>query len=290
MSRYSGKCDLYDTMCGLGGWYDKDGNKVSFNDHEVGCFYSDLMQDFEAFKERTHGKLYQHYNIKQVDSWNQDFVKDHCPNFDIIKHVETRPSKRSKLGTEEHVYYTYMYFGKEYTRKELSKKGGVYIRDEIKFNTLLDLIPYFPYIVTMSYSFDGEMAVFISDESYVEEERKLALDNGRNDTMAEHYRKELADLYQKVVLEYFNPEGREHIELVKFDENGVGKVSHSIDYNFDVKWRWEDNEIHNHWTSPKVIDYAEGTIKMSEQDYNYYLPHEMLVYYVEPKKGELDLQ
>ena len=56
MSIYSGKCDLADHISGLGGWFDKDCNPVSFGQEGVGVFYSDEMLDFEAFKEQTGGE------------------------------------------------------------------------------------------------------------------------------------------------------------------------------------------------------------------------------------------
>ena len=288
MSRLSGKCDLYDHISGLGGWFNKEGKPVKFGDERVKCYYSDLYLDFIEFKKKTGGVLHQHKCIKEIDEYNQDFIKEHCPQFEIIRHEEKVPDTRKKSGYREKITYTYKYWGKEYTAKELKKKGGVYIVVDIHFKTLLDLIPYLPYIVVMSAYSDGKQTVFISNESYVEEEANDSLQFG-HERNTYHYRHALSELYKKVVLAYFNPTGREFIEEVTFDENGIGKVSNPIDTNFDVEWGWPDNKIHNHWTSPEVIDEDAGTIKIHEFDLETF-GNKMLVYYVKKVPHEVNIE
>ena len=122
MSRWSGKCDFADHIAGLGGWYDKDGNPVKFGQEGVGAYYSDELQDFREFKRKTGGVMYQHKRIKKIDEWNQDFVAKKCSNFKIIKHVNKVDDKRKKEGYREVVSYTYEYWGKEYTQKEINKR------------------------------------------------------------------------------------------------------------------------------------------------------------------------
>ena len=46
MSMFSGRCDLADHIMGLGGWYDKNGNKVAFGQEGVRAYYSDELKDF----------------------------------------------------------------------------------------------------------------------------------------------------------------------------------------------------------------------------------------------------
>ena len=70
MSMFSGRCDLADHIMGLGGWYDKNGNKVAFGQEGVGAYYSDELKDFEAFKAATDGVMYQHVKINRVDQFN----------------------------------------------------------------------------------------------------------------------------------------------------------------------------------------------------------------------------
>lgn len=270
MSMYSGKCDLADHIMGCGGWYDREGNPVKMGDPNVGAYYSDEYRDFLAFKKLTGGVIHQHKKLK-ITPWNCEEATKLCPELEIIEQP-TQSGKRKKV-------YTYRYYGKEYTEKELNKHG-VWITIDIHFNTLLDLIPYYPYIVSMSCG----STVYISQESFVDEEIDDHLENGFYSDLWEHYKKELQDHYREVVLRYFNPAGREHVEEVKFDDKGIGHVSHPIDENFDLEWRWSNDRTQSHWTSPKIVNAEKGEILISEQDLNNYIGNTALVYYVEAKE------
>ena len=283
MSIYSGKCDLYDYIAGSGGWYDRDGNPVQFGQEGIGAYYSDEYRDFLAFKKETAGMLFQHKKMK-LTPWNHKEIKTLCPEFDYHEHTRVVEDKRSKTGQREEKYLTYTYWGKEYTLKELNKKG-IWVTITIHFNTLLDLIPYYPYIVAMA----CHGIVYISQQSFVDEEVDGHLEHGWYSEFWEHYKKELQDHYREIVLTYFNPEGREHIEEVEFDENGIGKVSKPIDENFELEWRWEDGKKHSHWTSPKIKNAEKGLIQMSKEDLNNYIGKKALVYYVEYKDYSLNL-
>lgn len=288
MSKFSGRCDLFDHMSGLGGWYDRNGKPVKIGDPGVGVYYSDEYQDFLAFKKRTGGVIHQHKKVK-VTEWNQKEVEKNIPNmFKVIEHKEEIKDKRYKDGIKEVISYTYEYWGKEYkTLKELNKHG-VYITIDIHFDTILDLIPYYPYIVSSCCSSGDKETVFISKESFVISERDEHCERGYFSDSWEWYNKKLQDHYREIVLEYFNPTGREHIEEVTFDENGIGKVSEPIDENFYVEWRWEDGKPHDHWTSPEVLDAQNGKIKMHKYDIKL-LSNKMLVYYVGVKDKKLNL-
>ena len=291
MSQFSGKCDLYDWIMGLGGYYDKDGNPVSFNDPNVHCYYSDEYRDFLEFKKQTDGVIHQHKKIK-VDVNNQDLVAKKCSNFEVIEHKNQIPDKRMKSGVREEITYTYKYWGREYTLKELNKHG-VYITIDIHFDTILDLIPYYPYIVVGGSHGDGKSYIVISNDPFPIEERDDHYRYGVNSKMWEHYNKKLQNHYREIVLRYFNPEGREHIEELAFDENRQAKVSKPIDCNFDVEWYF-DGERKSHWCSPKVVDYENGIIEMSVSDYGTdeyegFLGHTMKVKYVESKEHEIYL-
>lgn len=278
MSRYSGKCDLFDHISGTGGWFDKDGNPVKFGQEGVNCYYSDEMLDFIAFKKLTGGVIHQHKKIK-LTQWNHEDVKELCPHFDYIQHTKIVPDKRQKSGQREEKYLTYKYYDKEYTLKELNKRG-IYITIDIYFDTLLDLIPYYPYIVTMSCG----STVYVSNESFIDEKVNNCLESGWYSDRWQHYKKELQDHYREVVLTYFNPAGRENVEEVTFDSEGLGKVSKAIDENFYLEWRWPDGLTYPHWTSPKIVDAEKGIISISQEDLNNYIGNKALVYYVE--KGE----
>lgn len=248
-------------------------------DPNVGAYYSDEYRDFLAFKKLTGGVIHQHKKIK-LTTWNQDEVKKLCPEFEAIPHCRIIPDKRQKSGKREETYYTYKYYGTEYKNEKELNKHGIWITVDIHFNNLLDLIPYYPYLVSMSCG----GTVYISQQSFVDEELEDHLDGGWYSGFWQHYKKELQDHYREIVLRYFNPAGREHVEEVKFDDKGIGHVSHSIDENFDLEWRWPNDRTQSHWTSPKIVNAEKGEILISEQDLNNYIGNTALVYYVEAKE------
>lgn len=199
MSRYSGKCDLCDHIEGTAGWYDKDGNSRKFNDPDYrGPLYGDELADFEAFKKATNGTLYQHKLIK-VTEINQDLVAKYCEAFKVIEH------KKKKLFGGTITKYTYEYYNRSYNSlKKLNKLyGGIYITTEIHFDTLIELIPYYPYLVSMCCCSDGKQTVYISDRSYAEAECDSMLQHGIDGSrIAERSRKDLAEHLEDVILKY----------------------------------------------------------------------------------------
>ena len=66
MSFLSGKCDLLDHISGLGGYYDKHANLITFIEEYSGPLYSDIYRDFLVFKKQTGGVLHQYKRIKEV--------------------------------------------------------------------------------------------------------------------------------------------------------------------------------------------------------------------------------
>lgn len=276
MSIFSGKCDLCDHIAGMGGWYDRSGKPVKIGEG-VGAYYSDEMQDFLEFKRKTGGVIYQHVKIK-VTEWNQDLVAKKCSSFKIIEHTKVIPDRRTKIGQKEIKYYTYIYYGKEYNSlKELNKKH-VYITKEIHFTTLLDIIPYYPYIIGLAASNKGKMTVVIGNKSYVDEQEEEALQNGWEHSLVDYYREELQNHYRSVVLNYFNPTGRSHVELVHFDHSTLqGQLKYKIDTNFPVRWHFKDTKK-SYWTSPKVV--GDNTIEISKHDLEEYLGDKVEVEYV----------
>ena len=282
MSIYSGKCDLCDFVMGTAGWYDKDGNPVKMGEGS-GAYYSDEYRDFLEFKKRTGGVLYQH-KVLTVTPWNHDEAMKLCPELEVIEHKRTVPDKRQKSGQREEVYYTYKYWGKEYTLKELNKRK-VYVTIDIHFDTLLDLIPYYPYLVSMACSNDGKQTVYISSQSFVDEEVDDRLEHGWYSDLWQHYKKRLQEHYQEIVLRYYNPTGREIKENITFvketaedgTEKYIGRTLYAMDENFEPKWTTKESR----WTSPKRLD--EHRIEMSKQDFESYLGANQEVYYVRKK-------
>ena len=292
MSRFSGKCDLADHISFMK-HRTKDGSDKKEDLEKAHVLYSDEMECFKIFKERTGGILHQH-KILKITPWNlEEAEKLTKGEFKAIKHTKVVDDKRTKSGKREETYYTYQYWGKEYKSLSEINKKRVYITIDIKFDTLLDLIPYYPYIVSMSCSNNGKETVYISQDSFVDEERDEHLENGWYSDYWQHYKKDLQDHYREVVLRYFNPEGRENVEEITFEpviENDItkyiGYVSKPVDENFSVEWHWSDGITKSHWTSPKVLDYKAGKIEMSQSDYEHFLGNTMNVYYVEAKEYE----
>lgn len=283
MSIFSGKCDLCDHVGGMGGWYDRDGNPVKFGDEGVHVYYSDEYQDFLVFKKKTNGTLYQHLRVEVTED-NQDFIAKHCDYFKVIKHTEKLPDKRTKSGEKESIYYTYMYYDKEYKSLTQINRKHVYIVKEIHFKSLLDLIPYYPYIVSASVCNGDTQKVWISSRSFVDEEEDQALKHGRMRSITDYYRQELADHYRDVVLRYYNPAGREVEELAEFDpETRQAVLANGIDDRFYVLWR--NPERKSFWASPEVVDYDKGIIKISEADLKTF-GNRVLVTYVKKKDKE----
>ena len=85
MSMFSGKCDLFDHINGLAGWYDRDGNPVKMGEGH-GAYYGDEYRDFLEFKKRTDGVLYQHKKVEVTRSNQDEVAKKLGSNFEIIEH------------------------------------------------------------------------------------------------------------------------------------------------------------------------------------------------------------
>lgn len=254
MSFASGKCDLFDTMSGMGGWFDKNGNLVKMGQEGVGVYYSDSMRDFEAFKKATDGAIYQHIKVK-VDEWNQEYVKEHCPGFDFTKHIEIREDKRCKEGKKEYYYYTYTYYGKEYKNLKELNKHGVYITKSIYFDTILELIPYFPYIVAvMSYQ-DGKAYVVISDRSYAETCFREHQWESTEESF-HYYRKNLAEFTKSIILDNFSDYKERTIDqefkIDKSQDKYIVHLEKPIDYNFNIEVPLKEGD--QLWSSPKIVD------------------------------------
>lgn len=230
MSKYSGKCDFRDCIAGLGGWFDKDGNPVKMGDG-TGAYYSDEMLDFIAFKKKTGGVMYQNLKVIVTEA-NQDLVAKKCSYFDVIKHTK---KKGFLWNRKEVVYYTYKYFNKEYKSLKQVNEHSIYILKEIHFDSLLDIIPYYPYIVS-AYCSDGDkITVHLSSRSYVDEQEDEALQRGWERSYTSYYREQLQNHYRDVILNYYNPTGREVTESITFDKDRIGQLTYSIDEDFPVE-------------------------------------------------------
>ena len=196
MSKFCGKCDLYDHMM-MEKTYPDPNNK--------NILISDELECFEIFKKRTGGVLYQSLKIELTD-WNIDYWINYYKDSNKLSksaYTVVREDKRCKSGKKEITKYNYYYYGTKYSSlKELNERG-FYGEIEIKFNTLLDLLPYYPYIITMMLSDKNQEKVYISDTSYVDMYTKdVASYSEPSFRMIEIYREELKKHYVKVITEY----------------------------------------------------------------------------------------
>ena len=284
MSRFSGKCDLADYIAGKGGWYDKEGTPITFGQKGISVYYSDEMKDFEAFKKETNGVLYQHHKI-EVDEYNFKFVKDHCPEFDYYEEKNLAKDKRTKSGEKEIQYYKFKYWDHEYFSFKKLNKQGVYITTEIHFDTILDLIKYYPYIVTAVY----DNKVFISNRSYVDKNYEENLEFG-SEGLKEFYDQKLAKHYFEVCRDYLCYKLEERTKIIpicclsKNLEMGsnyyISVGTDKIDYNHPIEYVWEDDAHHSFWSSPKY--YNETLIELSAQDVENFLKE-----YIEKRKVKI---
>lgn len=275
MSKFSGKCDLYDHISMLK-YRTKEGSDKKEDLDKAQVYYSDELECFNIFKERTGGILHQH-KVMTVTPYNyEEVTKLTEGKFIAIPHTRTTADKRSKTGERTEIYYTYKYWDKEYiTLKELNKHK-VYITIDIKFDTLLDLIPYYPYIVSVCYSIDNKEIVYISQESFVDSERDSHLEHGWYSDYWQHYKKELQKHYLEVCQQYFlyTLKDRECFITIKdykpYDNDYyIIKTDYDIDYMHEPEFIWPDGVVKSHWTSPKFL--KDNLILISKQDIDYYL-------------------
>lgn len=166
---------------------------------------SDELECFEIFKKRTGGVLYQSLKIELTD-WNIDYWINYYKDSNKLSksaYTVIKEDKRCKSGKKEITKYNYYYYGTKYNSlKELNERG-FYGEIKIKFNTLLDLLPYYPYIITAMFSDKDQEKVYISDTSYVDMYAKdVASYSEPSFRMIEIYREELKKHYVKVITEY----------------------------------------------------------------------------------------
>lgn len=184
MSRYSGKCDLYDHIYVIG----TNGDE------------RDEKELFDVFKKRTNGVIYQSKKIVVTLSNQDEVAKNTRGGLRIEEVVDVVPDKRTKDGTREKTSYRYIYYGKEFNNLEDLNNYGVYIAKEIKFNDILDLIPYYPYTIAVCASDEEKETIYLSPKSHIDELEEMLFPSNS----AEYYRRELQEHYIDVVNKYFS--------------------------------------------------------------------------------------
>lgn len=194
MSRYSGKCDLYDHIM-MEKMYPKDDNP--------NIQVSDEMECFNIFKQKTGGKIYQKFLLKLTEhNIDKEIEKVNNPN--ILSKRINKTERNSKKGKVEVKHTVYVLYGTEYKSLKELNNHGYYSTREIIFDTLLDIIPYYPYIIGFSYSSGETEHIVISSRSFIDDQRKELLELGLDCSYYNHYEKDLQKHYIDVVNRYYN--------------------------------------------------------------------------------------
>lgn len=249
MSQLSGKADLYTHIC-----FEKTYDKGSYKE-------SDILECFEIFKKKTGGVIYQHKPITVTVS-NQNYWSKEL-GFEIVKHKSMVPDFRYKNHFRENIHYTYTYHDKEYKSLKDLNKQNLYFDCKIRFDTLIDLIPYFPYLVTIAACTREKETIFIANKSYVESqfEESFNFSSGPNYSSFNYYRTELSNLYRDVILKYFNPAGRMFTETFTVDSDLSITVGKRLDTNFEIEVERKSHEII--YDNPRIVNKDIGLIDVS---------------------------
>lgn len=263
MSKFSGKCDLFDHIMMLK-HRTKDGSDKKEDLDKVHVYYSDEMECFEIFKERTKGEIYKYIPIVVTEN-NQDLVAKRNRMFEVIPHIAIKKDKRFKSGQKEITTYTYKYYNEEYpSLKELNKKR-IYILDPIKFKTLLDIIPYYSHIVSVCASDKEKEMVVISTDDFVDSNYKNFLKYGLDlSQYKNNCKEELQRHYVDVVERYYNTTTRKFTNTFLVEELGdklVVKIGVPLDDYWDVKI--EKGYLGKFQLNAVVLDYDLGIVDVS---------------------------
>lgn len=166
---------------------------------------NDLLENFNEFKKRTGGKLYQYIKVKIEPTLDcLSFVKEHCPGFDFIPHTTLIKDKRCKNQVRPKILFTYKYFDKTFNSEKEINKYGILVYFTIYFDTIFDLLPYFPYeIASLSYS-DKHTDIVIASTSGVEQEKVILFSKGIECEENYYlYCQKLSKLYRDIFIKYF---------------------------------------------------------------------------------------
>lgn len=197
MSKFSGKCDLYDHIMMEKMYPDKDNPNI---------LVSDELECFNIFKEKTNGKIFQYKQIKLTDS-NIEYWINHENNPELLSrtYVDTIiPDKRYKTGFKTKRIYSYTHMGKTYNSLKELNNAHYFGTIEITFDTILDLVPYYPYIISFCACSNDSETVYISNNSFVEDEFNQRLSYAEpNYTIYNHYKKVLTKHFADLVKRYF---------------------------------------------------------------------------------------
>lgn len=189
--------------------------------------------------------------------------------------------KNAKGETKLVLQKFYYYWDKEYDSLKKLNKHGVYVMIDIPFDTILDLIPYYPYVIACHYFSEENEMVILAHESFVDQTINDRLESGWFDKdsidFQWHYKHELQEHYRDVLAQLFYDIGDRRVQFslkdIELRKDGdqylvSAPEGKPIDPNFPVKWFFPE-ETKTHWTDPKRVD--DSTISIHEKDVEQYL-------------------
>lgn len=188
MSKFSGKCDLYDVICM------QDDNPTILKGH---CKDYNFKRGFDNFKKKTKGVLKMAFKL-ELSEFN---IEAECENSKVGMELSMEEIPYDDNKKHRKKKYKYTYLGQEfYSLKELNK-FGYYATREIKFEEPLDIVNYLPHIVSSMFSSKDTMTVYISEQPYPEREYYTNRQFGHTDYnhIYETYKKNLKEFVKRLV-------------------------------------------------------------------------------------------
>lgn len=175
MSKFSGRCDLYDHI------------------YMIGCKGTDNntseQEKFEVFKRRTDGMLHQRIRF-ELDRFNIDTEIEIVNNESILS--------KKKVNKK----WRYYYLGEEYKSLKALNKRGYYCTVDIGFKTMLDLVKYYGCIISSMVSTEDSEYIYIQTEPEVDEKRRHQW--FRKNKMIRFYSEDaLTEEYIRLVKKYY---------------------------------------------------------------------------------------
>lgn len=199
MSMFSGKCDLYDYM-----------SMMKSYQHD-GVIHSDELECFNIFKKKTGGKIYQTQHIP-LTKYNMEMIRDMIASGTLITNIQEITITTGK--TPYHIKYTVnkQVIEKDYTANQidgLNHKIYCFYNREIPFESIFDLVPYYPYLVAQANMSPDSIHIVISSESYIKESYESALKYGKISKTCSMHAQDLQAHYLGLIKQYgdelFNP-------------------------------------------------------------------------------------
>lgn len=178
MSRFSGACDLYDHIMmenlrmGAGQECQVGGDSL---EEEIKCF--------EKFKKNTGGIIYQPFELELNEA-----------------NIEEELKRANQVILSRDPDGVYHYLNRKFrTLRDLNKEG-YHTSREIKFKDILDIIPYYPYVIGVASCSPDKEYIQIAKKSETEKSYLSSRQYGLEFPAMELYRDALKKHYKEVIL------------------------------------------------------------------------------------------